>query len=290
MPDMIDESPDDRARRLFWRRHALWPGVMFAGLFAIVILGRLDLRIADEFFFDRQVNNWIGAHTWWAVDLIHTGGGWFVRLVGLAALMTLVSGFWLPRLRRWRRDAAYLTLALILVPTVVGALKLVTNVDCPWDLDRYGGDQPYVSLLADRPDDLPRGACYPGSHSSSGFALMAFYFLLLGSRPRIARWSLAGAVLIGIIFSFGQQSRGAHFLSHDLASAAIAWFLLLALWRWLLAPARETIGSSGARLPAERREQQRKPGHIGDRDQPALAEPFGGRASLGINAADRDAC
>ncbi|MSQ92788.1 MAG: phosphatase PAP2 family protein [Gammaproteobacteria bacterium] len=208
---------------------------MSGGLFAIVILGQLDLHIADEFFFSPLANNWIGAHTWWAVDLIHTGGGWFVRMIGLAALITLVSGFWLPRLRRWRRDTAYLTLAMILVPTVVGAMQLVTNVDCPWNLDRYGGDRPYVSLLADRPDDLPRSACFPGSHSSSGFSLMAFYFLLFGPRPRMASWFLAGAVLIGTIFSLGQQSRGAHFLSHDLASAAIAWFLLLALWRLLLA-------------------------------------------------------
>lgn len=239
MPDMINQSPQDRARRLFWRRHALWPAALFAALFAIMLLGHLDLRIADAFFFSRPANDWIGAHTWWAVDLIHTGGGWFVRLIGLAALVTLVAGFRLPRLRRWRRDAAYLVLALILVPTVVGALKQVTNVDCPWDLDRYGGDRPYVGLLADRPDDLPRSACYPGSHSSSGFALMAVYFLMRNSRPRIARWSLAGAVLLGTIFSFGQQARGAHFLSHDLMSAAIAWFLLLALWRLLLAPTPE---------------------------------------------------
>ncbi len=234
---MINREPDDRTRRLFWRSHALWPAAFFAGLFAIVILGHLDLRIADAFFFSRPANDWIGAHTWWAVDLIHTSGGWFVRLIGLAALMTLVSGFWLPRLRRWRRDAAYLTLALILVLIVVGALQLVTNVDCPWDLDRYGGDRTYVGLLADRPDDLPRSACYPGSHSSSGFALIAVYFLLHDSRPRIARWSLVSAILLGTIFSVGQQARGAHFLSHDLASAAIAWFLLLALW-WLLLRSR----------------------------------------------------
>ena len=201
-----------------------------------MVLGHLDLRIADAVFFNRPANEWIGAHTWWAVELIHTGGGWFVRLIGLAALVTLLSGYLLPRLRRWRRDAAYLTLALILVPSVVGALQEVTNIDCPWDLDRYGGDRPYAGLLADRADDLPRGACFPGSHSSSGFALMAFYFLSLGSRPRIARRMLAATALLGTIFSIGQQSRGAHFLSHDLASAMIAWFILLALWRLLLAP------------------------------------------------------
>lgn len=235
MDGKIYRIPDDDARRQFWSSHALWPAVMFAGLLAIVILGHLDLRVADEFFFNRPANAFIGAHSWWANRLIHTDGIWIARLIGLAALVTLVSGFWSPRLRRWRRDAAYLTLALILVPSVVGALQIVTNVVCPRDLDRYGGDRPYVELLADRPDELPRAACYPGSHASAGFSLMAFSFQLLGRRPRVARWCLAGAVLVGMTFSIGQQSRGAHFLSHDLTSAAIAWFLLLALWRWLLA-------------------------------------------------------
>lgn len=119
------------------------------------------------------------------MDLIHTGGGWLVRLIGLTAVATLVSGFWLPRWHRFRRGAAYLVLGLILVPAIVGALKQLTNVDCPRDLDRYGGDRPYVSLFADRPDELPAAACYPGSHSSSGFALMAVYFLMRNSRPRL---------------------------------------------------------------------------------------------------------
>jgi len=213
----------------------LLPGIFFVVVYAVVMLGELDLRIADTYFFSRTDNDWIGSHSWWAYDLIHTGGSWLIRLVGLAALSILMLGYWLPRLRRWRRDAAYLALGLILVTSSVAALKQVTNVDCPWNLDRYGGERPYVSLLADRPDELPRARCYPGSHSSSGFALMAFYFLLHDRRPRLARWCLGGAVLVGTIFSIGQQARGAHFLSHDLASAAIAWCLLFALWELVFA-------------------------------------------------------
>jgi membrane-associated PAP2 superfamily phosphatase len=68
---------------------------------------------------------------------------------------------------------------------------------------------------------------------------MAGYFLLLGHRPQQARRALLAAILVGVVFSIGQQARGAHFLSHDLTSAAIAWFMLLALWRMLLAPAAE---------------------------------------------------
>ena len=220
--------------RAFWRHHALWPALLFGAAFLFLSATDLDRRLAGTFFYDSASHRWLGGGTWWAYGLIHTGGAWLVRAIGIAALLTFLLGFRLPRLRRWRRDAACLTLALILVPGAVGTLQIVTNVDCPRDLDVYGGNRPYVSLFADRPDGLPRAQCFPGSHASAGFALMAVYFLLRDRRPRAARWSLAGVILFGMVLSFGQQSRGAHFLSHDLTSAAIAWFLSLALWQIML--------------------------------------------------------
>ncbi len=33
---------------------------------------------------------------------------------------------------------------------------------------------------------------------------------------------------------FGQEARGAHFLSHDLTSAAIAWLIAIGLYYWIL--------------------------------------------------------
>jgi membrane-associated PAP2 superfamily phosphatase len=88
-----------------------------------------------------------------------------------------------------------------------------------------------VHLFGDRPDDLPRAQCFPGGHSSSGFALLALYFALRDRRPRAARWFLGGALAVGTLFAFGQEARGAHFLSHDLWSLGIAWFTCLAVYR-----------------------------------------------------------
>jgi hypothetical protein len=39
-----------------------------------------------------------------------------------------------------------------------------------------------------------------------------------------------------VIFSIGQEARGAHFVSHDLTAAAIVWFTQLLLYSWILAP------------------------------------------------------
>jgi membrane-associated PAP2 superfamily phosphatase len=61
---------------------------------------------------------------------------------------------------------------------------------------------------------------------------MCFYFVFRDLSRHAARWALAGAIVVGIAFSIGQEARGAHFLSHDLTSAAIVWFVQLGLYAW----------------------------------------------------------
>jgi membrane-associated PAP2 superfamily phosphatase len=131
--------------------------------------------------------------------------------------------------RRWRGPLGTMALSVLLGVGAVGAMKQVTNVDCPWSLTEFGGERPYVSLFADRPDNLQRGRCFPGAHSSSGFALFACYFAALGRGRWRARLALGVALLVGGGFAAGQEARGAHFLSHDLWSAAIMWFSCLAV-------------------------------------------------------------
>jgi hypothetical protein len=46
----------------------------------------------------------------------------------------------------------------------------------------------------------------------------------------VARGALLAALALGLTFGFGQWARGAHFVSHDLWSAAICWFVSLGLY------------------------------------------------------------
>jgi membrane-associated PAP2 superfamily phosphatase len=87
-----------------------------------------------------------------------------------------------------------------------------------------------VHLFAERPNGLPRARCFPGGHSSSGFALFGLYFLCLKRSRRQALAALALAITIGGLFALGQEARGAHFLSHDIWSAAIVWFACLGVF------------------------------------------------------------
>lgn len=222
----------------FWRNHALWPLLAFGLVFGMVEALGLDRRIALAWSFDAATGHWLGtgAGDWWAHRLLHDDGRWLVR--GIAALAVAVWGgsFFLDALRPARSRAGYVALSMIAAIAIVGGLKAITNVDCPWDLAGFGGQNPYVALFEHRPDYLPRARCFPGAHAASGFALLCFYFAFRDSAPRRARIGLLGGLSLGGLFAAGQEARGAHFFSHDLTAAAIVWFAQLALYVWLLEP------------------------------------------------------
>jgi membrane-associated PAP2 superfamily phosphatase len=220
-----------------WRRLLWWPGVAFVLAFAVLEIGQFDRAIARAFFYSPG-SGWLGAGAgnWWARDLIHQAGRWLPRGVATLAGAGWLASFAVARLKPWRRELLYVFCGMALVIGLVGGLKELTNVDCPWDLADFGGANPYVPLFADRPNGLKHAACFPAAHSSSGFALLAIYFALRRRSVRAARAAFWAAMTVGLVFAFGQEARGAHFFSHDLTSAALAWLILAGMYSAMLAP------------------------------------------------------
>ena len=213
------------SRRLsaVWWREVRLPLALFAPAVTLFAVSHADVHIARAFFFDPVHARWIGTGSWLAGPFMHTGGRWAIRaIVAAAALLSGVSSF-VERLRPMRRPAAYFVVATVLSIALVGVLKSVINVDCPWDLIPFGGHYPVIALFADRPDALRAGHCFPAAHASAGYALMALYFVFREREPLLARMGLAIGVGTGVVFGIAQQSRGAHFLSHDLWSALLVW-------------------------------------------------------------------
>lgn len=215
-----------------WRRLWLGPLAAFLQLAAVLELTAIDRRITDLLFFDAGSGRFTWADSWWSNQLIHAAGRDAIVLVFVAAAGIWIASWRIATLRWWRRSAAFVALSIPLATGLVGTGKSLTNVDCPRDLDPYGGDRPYVRLLGDKPDDLPRGRCFPGGHSSGGFALLSLFFVLDERCRRLGWLGLACGLAVGSAFAVGQWARGAHFVSHDLWSAAICWFALLALYQF----------------------------------------------------------
>lgn len=216
--------------RRFGLNHAMLPGIAFLILAALFAFTDLDLMIARAWAYDAASRGFPAREAWWTNELIHSGGKYGVGAVGLGSIGLWLVSYRFTHWREYRRAALFVFLAIGAAMLCVTILKGLTNVDCPWDLVGFGGTRPYVPLFADRPDNLPHAACFPGAHSASGFALMAFYFAVRERHPRAAWCALVLAILVGAVFSYGQEARGAHFLSHDLWSAFIVWFVQLALY------------------------------------------------------------
>lgn len=213
----------------FLRQHLAWP--LAAGLLASLVLvqGGGDLWLADA-LFRIQGGHWALREHWLTSGVIHRGGKWASLLAALTVL-----GLYLYALRHapWahlRRPLLYLLLATALGSASVALLKSITHVDCPWDLVRYGGTRMAVGLFATRPAGMPPAACFPAGHASAGYAWVALYFAALLWRPRWRWHGLAIGLGAGLLFGFGQQLRGAHFLSHDLYALALCWLLSLGLF------------------------------------------------------------
>ena len=218
--------PDDKG---FILTHAVVPAVFLLAFTLLAQFSLFDLWVGD-IFFDVQSKHWLFAESWWANKFIHTGGRNLIALVFLSAVIVWLLS-WTRRwhsIAKYRYSALYIALVILISTSLVGLGKQLTNVDCPWSLERYSGDLPYVHLFSDKPDNLPRGDCFPGGHSSAGFSMFAWYFVLRDRHRRLARLAFFGAALLGSAYALVQWGRGAHFPSHDIWSATIAWYVALA--------------------------------------------------------------
>ncbi|WP_165391497.1 phosphatase PAP2 family protein [Fluviicoccus keumensis] len=204
--------------------HLLLPLVIFAIGALTFQFTHIDLATGD-FFFRNGV--FTGRDGFWADRVIHKGGGVLVVSVALAGMIALAGSYLIKPLAGWRKSSAYLLLCMAAGTGIVGGLKQVTNIDCPWDLQRYGGEMPYVHIYDDKPDNLERGKCFPGGHSSGAFSLFALYFLTRQHRPAWRKGVLGGILVLGFCWGLGQWARGAHFPSHDFYSAFICWMVCL---------------------------------------------------------------
>jgi membrane-associated PAP2 superfamily phosphatase len=267
----------------FWWSHLQIPLAIFVVAATVFAVTPLDEHIARAVFFDSATAQWVGGHAWVTNELIHTGGRWAIR-----TLVALVLAFWIATFaeRDWRalrRPAAFFTISVLLSIGVVGLLKTLTNVDCPWDLAAFGGRFPYVELFGDRPDALRLGRCFPAAHASSGYALLALYFVFRERHAGLAKLGLALGLSTGLTFGLAQQARGAHFVSHDVWSAFLVWLITLSVYalafRARLWKAEEHEAATARRLAPDR--------HLaGDPDlgagpARAASQRGAGRAALG---------
>ncbi|KGM57560.1 hypothetical protein N799_05750 [Lysobacter arseniciresistens ZS79] len=209
----------------------VWPLAALA-LLSVWLLGlRGDLWLAD-WLYAWEGGRWALQSHWLTGPVLHTGARHASTAAWVGVVLAWLASLLHPGWHAWRRPLGYLALAVLLGTGLVSALKAHSQMDCPWDLARYGGTRAYHRPW--QAAGQTPGRCFPAGHASAGYAWLALYFFFDAVRPRWRRRGLAAGLGLGLLFGIDQQLRGAHFLSHDLYSAAICWFIALGLSRWVL--------------------------------------------------------
>lgn len=158
--------------------------------------------------------------------LFHDGLRWLTVLIWLGLLIAAI----LPKCDATARREILKILAIsLLAAVIVSMLKSSSVHSCPWDLSMYGGTADYLRLF-ERTFDTQNtgpGRCFPSGHASTAFMWIV---LLYSPLPWLRKQRKSVAVLLllsGTLAGAVQITKGAHFLSHVLATAWICWAIPL---------------------------------------------------------------
>jgi len=232
MTPAITAPPAENTRR-FYALHLALPALLFAVVLGSFEATNLDRTIQD-LFYDPVTRSFPHRIHWLFETVIHDFGKLTVIALGSLLLGAALLSRWLPSLRGWRRPFLYAALCLALEPLAVRELKHTTGIHCPRALAIYGGNEPYVRIFDPRPEGYEPGHCWPGGHSSGGFAMMSLYFAFRRRRPALARAWLIGGFLYGFTLGMSRVVYGAHFVSHNLWAAAVCWGISLICYELIL--------------------------------------------------------
>jgi membrane-associated PAP2 superfamily phosphatase len=212
-------------------RAILLTGLLLVLVFVLFEATPLDLAVQDCFY--DSAHGWVVNRQAPMPRFFFYDAPKLIFAVLIAVLLgcLVVPTAWFPRRPFSRCAAAFLLVCFGLVPGTVGLLKATTGVFFPYQVERYGGKQPYRNVLQSIPH-VPcraRGKGFPAGHASGGFALMGLYFAW---QRRQARWlGLASGLVLGWTLGLYQMLKGAHYLSHTVVTMVLGWLIILLLAR-----------------------------------------------------------
>lgn len=233
------------ARKLVWIALAL-------SALALLAVGEwtdIDMQLALA-SFDQASGAFPLRHAWLTETIGHGVVRDLMTLAGLFVAGACIVDTRMPLFSPWMRHRMrLLALCAVAVPLAVSMVKQGSSLACPWDLQAFGGSQPYFRLLDSIPLGAGAGHCWPGGHASSVLWLTGLVFFWLPHNPRRALAVGAAVLVAGLGVGWVQQLRGAHFLSHTLWSMWFACAITAVVWRWVFRP-EEAAGAQVAGLRA----------------------------------------
>ncbi|MFK8329578.1 phosphatase PAP2 family protein [Pseudomonas sp. BJa5] len=243
------------SRKAFYLVNLGIPLLLAAVVFLMFDLTHLD-RWISNLLLDPASGQFPLLHDQWFEKVTHKWPRLLPNWTGEAAIIGSLLSFIWPRLAgyprlahsplleksriapllrfstRHRRDFLFVVVAFALCTTVIHYLKSHTSVYCPVETTLYGGPQlrsewfEHFSWFEKAGD----GRCWPGGHASSGFTLLALYFVARRHRWQYARPLLIAILLLGFVYGTTRVLQGWHYMSHTFWAGIFVW-----LTTWLTA-------------------------------------------------------
>ncbi len=196
--------------------------------FFLFELNPIDIHIQD-IFYNFESKSWLLDKNEAIPKLVFYDGIKKVFIIfTVSLLVTLIFFRHKLIVTKYKKGLLIVLLSCIAVPLFIGFLKGITNVPCPKNIERYGGNYPYVTVLTKYPatfQQVSKIRCYPAGHASGGFALMSLFFLF--STRNKKKIALISAISIGWVVGGYKMIIGDHFFSHTLVTMIISWLVIL---------------------------------------------------------------
>ncbi len=212
-------------QKLFWL-----PLCLYLAFIVPIMWWDIDWLLAN-YWYQLEGQQWTLRNFWLTQKVIHDGGHDLAVGVYVIILLLYLFSFKSRLLGQYKSGLAYLSVSLPAATLTVSLFKRLTAVDCPWSVSDFGGQHPYQSWFNSLWSPIAEaGHCFPSGHASSAYMFFGLYFFGRYYWPTKSTIILIFILSIGLIFGFDQQVRGAHFISHDLTSAFICWFVSWFIW------------------------------------------------------------
>ena len=203
----------------------------------LCVLADADIR-ATSLFYQPGAGFPIGKlQPWW---FLYRFGEYPAFAMGGGALLLFLAGYFRPSLARFRRQALFVALLLIIAPGILAnaVFKDHWGRPRPRDVDQFGGSMSFHQPW--QPGPAPKNASFPAGHPTVAFYLSAPYFILREKkRRRQALIWLWGGILYGCVMGVARVIQGGHFVTDVIWSAGFVYLtamLLASLLRLDAAP------------------------------------------------------
>lgn len=236
------------SRASFYINNLMFPLLLAAAIFLLFDVTELD-RWISNLLLDPASGQFALLHNEWFEKVTHKWPRILPDWTGEAAIIGSLLSFIWPRLSaypdarivrglnatrigsllrfttHYRRDFFYIVVAFALCTTVIHYLKSHTGVYCPVETTLYGGSEARVEWYENFSwfNKAGDGRCWPGGHASSGFTLLALYFVGLRHRWPHARKLLIAILLVGFTYGTTRVLQGWHYMSHTLWAGIFVW-------------------------------------------------------------------